>query len=173
MCQYFYCNLAFFCRIIIDKLKTLNKRVAVTGTTGMAALQYHGATTIHHWAGLQDGRYRREALAQKIAENDKFSDCRQRILDCDAIVIDEIGMLSDKLFQDLEYVCRHVRDNHETIFGGIQMILAGSFKQLPPVPNRRFEDTGDFCFMSEMFQAAFSHRLHLTQVNHINVKNVY
>ena len=45
--------------------------------------------------------------------------------------------------------------NKRTVTGGIQMIVAGSFKQLAPVPNYSSGDDGDYCFQSEVFNHSF------------------
>ena len=41
------------------------------------------------------------------------------------------------------------------IFGGMQIIASGCFKQLPPVPDPMLEDPGDFCFQSTLFRQTF------------------
>ena len=61
----------------------------------------------------------------------------------------------------LEYICRKVRRN-DVVFGGIQVIASGCFKQLPPVPSST--DPGLYAFQSEIFKQIFPHRLHLTKV---------
>ena len=46
--------------------------------------------------------------------------------------------------------------------GGIQIIGAGSFKQLPPIPS--FTDPGRFCFQSPIFDSVFPHHMVLDEV---------
>ena len=79
--------------------------------------------------------------------NESYMEARNRIRTVDVLVIDEIGMLSRTVFDMLESVSRKVR-NRDTVFGGLQVIVAGSFKQLPPIPNPWQGDTGEFCFES-------------------------
>ena len=45
-----------------------------------------------------------------------------------------------------------------------QVIATGDFKQLPPVPNRRFFDDGSYCFLSESFARTFPHHINLKEV---------
>lgn len=81
----------------------------------------------------------------------------------DVLIIDEISMLSLKLFDTLEFVCRKLR-NVNTYFGGIQVIVIGDFFQLPPVPDPLKGDNGDYCFRSEKFCTIFQHCIVLHDV---------
>ena len=109
-----------FFRQIIQTLST-SKTVAVTATTGMASMQLEmGASTQHHWSGILDGRYSHEKLAEQY-DNDKFASAKRRISSSDCLVIDEISMLSRKIFEMLEFACRHVKNNN-LCFGGMQVI---------------------------------------------------
>ena len=96
-------------------------RVAVTATTGMASLQLGpDATTLHHWAGIVDGRYTNQKLVELFGNDDQFAGAKKRIRETDCLVVDEISMLSLKIFEMVEFVCRHVRHNNQ-VFGGIQV----------------------------------------------------
>ncbi|XP_062580663.1 ATP-dependent DNA helicase PIF1-like [Saccostrea cucullata] len=95
---------SFLIKEIVKALK--DRAVAVTASTGLAALQFQSATTVHHWAGLRDGRNTNQHLLQVIADETK-----DRIRTCSLLIIDEISML--------EYVCRAVRDP-SLYFGGLQ-----------------------------------------------------
>ena len=73
-------------------------------------------------------------------------------------------MLSLKLFDTLEYICRHTR-KHKKYFGSLQVIVIGDFFQLPPVPDLLKGDKGQYCFLSEKFQNIFQkHFVVLTDV---------
>lgn len=50
----------------------------------------------------------------------------------DVVVIDEASMISPKLFDQFEQLCRSLR-KVDLPFGGMQIILSGDFFQLPPV----------------------------------------
>ena len=65
-------------------------------------------------------------------------------LDCNVLIIDEVSMVSKKMFDTAENVCRSVRKN-ENYFGGMQLILSGDFYQpwtfiLPFLTNTTDED---------------------------------
>ena len=79
----------------------------------------------------------------------------ETISSLDTVIIDEISMISAAIFEQVECVCRVVKKN-ETLFGGMQMILLGDFKQLKPVPNIAYGDVGQYVFESPIF-IAFSH----------------
>ncbi len=52
-------------------------------------------------------------------------------------MLDEISMINQKDFEQLEIACRVGREDPR-IFGGLQVIAAGDFHQLKPVPNDMF-----------------------------------
>ena len=97
------------------------KQVAVIASTGMAATQLClDATTLHHWSGLGDGRFSKDELYARFLTDDMFAEARKRIAAADVLAIDEIGMVSEVIFEKLEAVCRLVKGNN-TVFGGLQV----------------------------------------------------
>ncbi|CAC5424370.1 PIF1 [Mytilus coruscus] len=140
-----------------------HKRVAVTATTGIASTQLgFEATTLHHWSGILDGRYIIDQMKELYDHDDRFATAKLRIEQTECLMIDEISMLSRKILELLESVCRHVRRN-ENMFGGIQVIVC-DFKQLPAVPNHRLQDDGCYCLESDVFKNEFVHHINLTKV---------
>ncbi|XP_045177826.2 uncharacterized protein LOC123537946 [Mercenaria mercenaria] len=130
----------------------------------MASLQLGmRASTLHHWAGIGDGRHSFEKLTELFDNDDNYASARQRIVSPECLVIDEISMLSKRVFEMVEYVCRHVKRS-DLCFGGMQVIGCGDFMQLPPVPNKFLNDDGEYCFSSLLFDLAFPHHVHLTEV---------
>lgn len=137
----FYYNYWFFSlcyrRIIRELAKT--KVTAVTASTGMASLQLGmNATTLHHWAGISDGRYSHECLQDLIDTDDRFADAKARILKTDCLIIDEISMLSSRTFDMVEFVCRYIKRNN-SIFGGLQVYYPSP---PPPFPQQQFRRKG-------------------------------
>jgi hypothetical protein len=51
---------------------------------------------------------------------------RKLLPEADVLIIDEISMLSCKLFDQLEYICRKVRTN-DLYFGGLQVVGSCDF----------------------------------------------
>ena len=82
------------------RLREMGKNVAVTASTGIASRQFHDGRTIHHWAGLSDGRYENTQLLQ-LFQTDSWEAARQRIRNTDILFIDEISMLSQRVFEQV------------------------------------------------------------------------
>ena len=57
-----------------------------------------------------------------------------------ALIIDEVSMLSDILFDKINELFKLIKDN-DIFFGGIQIILIGDMFQLKPIE-------GNYCFCS-------------------------
>jgi hypothetical protein len=75
----------------------------------MASLQFahQGGTTIHHWAGLMDGRHSSQELARLLLQDDRYLESRTRIQKADTLIIDEISMLSKvRLILYTFFVCK-------------------------------------------------------------------
>ncbi|XP_067656502.1 uncharacterized protein [Haliotis asinina] len=141
------------------------KKVAVTALTGIASLQYGevGGQTIHHWCGYMDGRYSATELEDLLLQSDVFHDAKDNILTTEVLIIDEVGMMSRKMFEVIENVCGAIRKDKRP-FGGIQVIASGDFKQLPPVPNHFQDGDGSFIFQSDRFRRVFPHLITLKEV---------
>ena len=127
----------------------------------MASLQFKEGHTIHSWSGIGDGHWTRREVLQNILTNNTYAATKRNILDSQVLVIDEIGLVSCKIFNDVEYICRGTRRSNK-LFGGLQVIASGSFTQLPPVPSKH--DEGKYCFESTLFKLVFPHRIILNEV---------
>ena len=95
-------------RTICKSLQEIGRRFAVTASTGIASAAYadlHGCT-IHSWAGLADGRYSNLDLINKLDCDDAYEGVRQRIQQTDVVIIDEISMISARILEQLEMICR-------------------------------------------------------------------
>ena len=57
---------------------------------------------------------------------------KECIRNTNILIIDEISMISGETFDVIEQAVRTIRGNNLP-FGGIQLIVAGDFYQLPPV----------------------------------------
>jgi hypothetical protein len=112
-------------------LKAAGIDYAYTASTGIAATHGHGIT-IHAWSGIGV----RDALTGRdldsIAANRRIA---ARVAKTRVLVIDEISMLPARSLALVDTVCRHIKDSHAP-FGGMQVVLAGDFFQLPPVERR-------------------------------------
>jgi len=128
------------------------KNIQVTALTGCAAVLLNcKAKTLHSWAGIGLGNGTIEYLVNKIKKN-KFAKALWK--GTDVLVVDEVSMLSLKLFNTLNEIGKAVRGNKRP-FGGIQLIFSGDFFQLPPVGDSSEPDTQRFCFESDDWNIVF------------------
>lgn len=142
-------------KVIYDSLKT-KKNIQLTAMTGVAAIQLHeSAKTIHSWAGIGLGDQSVSKYVTKIRSSKALSDKWKKI---EILVLDEVSMLSDELFDKLEEIARIVR-NCDKSFGGIQIVMSGDFYQLPPVKNN-----SRFCFESDKFDKLFENKIILNSI---------
>jgi ATP-dependent DNA helicase PIF1 len=129
------------------------KNIQVTALTGCAAVLLNcKAKTIHSWSGIGLGYGTTEQLITKIKKN-KFAKALWKQIDI--LVVDEISMLSLKLFDMLNTIGKAIRGNMKP-FGGVQLIFSGDFFQLPPVGNQDEPDTQRFCFESDDWNSVFN-----------------
>ena len=128
------------------------KDIQVTALTGCAAVLLNcKAKTLHSWSGIGLGYGTTEQLITKIKKN-KFSKALWK--QTDILVVDEVSMLSLKLFDQLNDIGKAIRGNLKP-FGGIQLIFSGDFFQLPPVGDKDEPDTQRFCFESDDWNSIF------------------
>jgi ATP-dependent DNA helicase PIF1 len=139
-------------RMIYKHAHSRFKNIHVTALTGCASILLNcKAKTIHSWAGIGLGNGTTEQLVTKIKKN-KFLKAVWK--ETDILVVDEVSMLSLKLFNMLNDIGKAIRKNQRS-FGGIQLIFSGDFYQLPPVGDKDELDTQRFCFESDDWNSVF------------------
>jgi ATP-dependent DNA helicase PIF1 len=150
---------------LFDKLTIAGKKVSVTCTTGIACTHFPQrchASTIHSWAGMDDGRHESSEICDLLQNSVHYKQALHRILHCDVLILDEVSMLSKRLFEQLSTICSLKDGNY--CFGNIQLVFSGDFLQLPPVKNSLYNEEGQFCFLSETFQRVFQHTVFLSEI---------
>jgi len=146
-------------RVIYEDACERGKNIMVTATTGCAAVRLNcNARTIHSWAGIGLGNRPLEELVRKINYN---KHARASWQETEILVIDEVSMLSQKLFELLDMIGKRIRRKTKH-FGGIQIIFSGDFYQLPPIGDD--EESQAFCFESPIWQSVFPNQIELTQI---------
>jgi len=131
------------------------KKIQVCALTGCAAVLLNcKAKTVHSWAGIGLGNGSIEDNVKKVIDN-KYK-CKNWVK-TDILVIDEVSMMSMKLFEMLDLIGKGVRQNDKP-FGGIQIIFSGDFYQLPPVGDEKF------CFESPIWNETFPNHIQLTKI---------
>lgn len=108
--------------------------VAITASTGIAATHI-GGMTIHSWSGIGIKEDLTKRDLDLIAKNKRIA---KRIQKAQALIIEEISMLSAIALSLVDKVCKKIKQN-TLPFGGMQVILVGDFFQLPPIVRERPE----------------------------------
>ena len=142
----------------IDYLRARRVPVAVTASTGIAATHMNG-TTIHSWSGI--------GIKDELTDRDLTNLSRKQFLadrlkDTAVLIIDEISMLHAKQINLVSQVLKHVRKSDKA-FGGIQVVVAGDFFQLPPIGSKGESNREKFAFMSEAWLDAKFHICYLSE----------
>jgi len=133
--------------------------IQVCALTGCAAVLLEcKAKTVHSWSGIGLGNGTIEHNVTKIIKN-KYAKATWK--GTDILIIDEVSMMSLKLFEMLDAIGKAVRRNPKP-FGGIQVIFSGDFYQLPPVGNKDEPDTTRFCFESPLWFETFKLQDHVS-----------
>ena len=117
-------------------VKTIKNQIGVCAMTGCAALLING-TTLHSYLGIGLATESALQLANKVR---RFPAVFERILELETLLIDEVSMLNDELFEKVSEFLQIIRKSKKP-FGGVQMIFVGDPFQLCPVE-------GDYCFTS-------------------------
>lgn len=142
---------------IIQYLATI-KPVVITATTGCASVRLGNARTIHSWSGVGLGNRSVDSIIQKMSLSVK-NDWRNT----HTLIVDEVSMMSMKLFDMINEVGKRVR-HCSSPFGGLQIIFLGDFYQLPPVGDRDDPESQAFCFESLDWKVVFPMQIELTKV---------
>lgn len=157
---------------IIAQALDLDEVVYVTATTGVAAANLReaagqvGVRTFHSWASIGLGKYAASAHAKFIRRN---KDARDRIVNTDLLIIDEVSMMDPEFLAKVNDVVqivrgwdpatRHIADKP---FGGIQLVFTGDFGQLPPVT--RHGARPSFLFQDPLWDKIIDKTVMLSQV---------
>ena len=150
---------------LVASAKRNFKKVQVCALTGCAALLLGcNARTIHSWSGIRLGKGEPSEIAEMVMS---YYKARFAWLNTDILIVDEVSMMSKRIFDILDYVGKRVRKSRLP-FGGIQVVFVGDFFQLPPVVSKSdTEEDNTFCFESENWYNTFP------MDNHIVLKTIF
>lgn len=144
----------FVLKTLAKDMRAQNKHVAITCSTGISATQYEGGQTLHRWSGFGDGSISRGELLKLISVDERYAGVRQRLLICNILFIDECSMISEKMFETVELICRQVRGN-DSYFGGIQVIISGDFFNYHQFPMNCMVSLVDIALSQIYFQKLY------------------
>ena len=127
----------------IDYVRSKGLNLAITASTGIAATHINGRT-IHSWSGIgvRDKLDLREA--KYLLRKPYLKKGLERV---DVLIIDEISMLNSFRLDMVDFLCKLAKNN-KMPFGGIQVVLAGDFFQLPPISS---DSKLDFVYNSRVW----------------------
>lgn len=143
---------------LVQHTKDIKRRLQVCALTGCAAVLLNcTARTIHSWSGIKLAKGDRDRIVQSVIKNKRSVKTWKSV---DVLIIDEISMMSKKIFDILDELGKRTRNSTQP-FGGIQMVFTGDFFQLPPVGNEDDEDSDKFCFESTLWTKTFKPENHI------------
>ena len=130
---------SFLIEYIHRILKERGKTVQLTAMTGCASLLINGKT-LHSAIGIGLGKGSARDLFNRVR---RMEGMLPFLLRLDVLIIDEVSMLSDTLFDKIGELFKMIHAVDKP-FGNLQIILVGDMSQLKPVE-------GDYCFYSELW----------------------
>jgi len=125
----------------------------VCALTGCAALLLGcKARTLHSWSGIKLAKGPKEKVISYASRNKKVCNSIRGLR---LLIIDEVSMMSQKIFEIIDELCREITKRRFLPFGGIQVIFTGDFYQLPPVGSYEEPETMNMCFESPLWDTVF------------------
>lgn len=143
----------FLIKLIVEDAIKKQKPYKVCALTGCAAILLEcGATTLHSFAGIGLANGPVNQVVERVVKN-KYRKANWK--NTELLIIDEVSMLSLKLFIILDLIAKRVKQKRDQPFGGMQIIFSGDFYQLPPVGNENDPDSFKFCFETPLWDELF------------------
>lgn len=140
-------------QFMVEYMNAGGKPHQVCAMTGCAAVLLNcKAKTIHSWSGIKLGKGATEDIVRRVVRNRCIAKNWRSI---EVLVVDEVSMMSRKMFDILDQIGRTLRKNYAKPFGGIQLVFIGDFFQLPPIEDYDDPTTGEFCFQHPKWSATF------------------
>ena len=151
---------------LVRSAKSNGLKIQVCAMTGCASLLLGcNARTIHSWSGIKLGKGNLNDIIENIIYNHV---ARNAWRNTNVLIVDEVSMMSKRIFDILNNVGKRVRKCYYRPFGGLQVVFVGDFFQLPPVSTKEPLEGDDlFCFESDEWFQTFPLE------NHIELKTVF
>lgn len=144
-------------RRIVRDLRRKGKRVAVTASTGIAAVNVSGLT-IHSCLGTGFAGSIKEA--QHRTSPEAFTKAADRFAQIDTVLVDETSMLHGDYIEMMSWWMSRIagvigEEKRASLpFGGFQVIFVGDFLQLPPVITARDKVKHKYAFQAPSWKKA-------------------
>jgi ATP-dependent exoDNAse (exonuclease V) alpha subunit len=146
----------------------------VTSTTGCSCVLLSGniksdsgkpllVKTINSWAGIRLCKGADSDVIDSVIEKKYLLASWRKI---NVLIIDEVSMMSCKVFTVIESIARLARGSSRP-FGGIQVVFVGDFLQLPPIADPSDAASGMFAFQAPRWLDVVS------RTNHIELTTIF
>jgi len=136
---------------IVDYFEHNKINYGLTALTGCAASLINGQT-LHSYLCLGINKNLNDIYNDIKKYNPKFKALKK----LDALIIDEISMMNNELFELINELFKLIKSN-DLLFGGVQLILVGDFHQLPPIKY-------NYCFTSAIWEELKINMVILTEL---------
>ncbi len=150
-----------------DIVKQSKKKLAVVAPSGIAAIEAQGRT-IHSFFGFTTAAF---APGSKDGSMRGLTPGQRELINrLDLLIIDEISMVRADLLDHIDSRFRTIR-HIDKPFGGVQIVMIGDLKQLPPVIDEK-----DKKIIEEFYQTGYffeSHALKECDYLFIEFQKVY
>ena len=153
------CGKSYTLSNIIEYAEQNNIPIGVTATTGCATLLLKG-TTVHSFLGIGLGTKPVDELVRDCKKrhlmyrNQTTRSIYDRLVELEMLIIDEISMMSDTLFDLISQYLSRIRGKPQP-FGGVQIILCGDLYQIPPVNGKFFFHSATWTQLNEKQNQSF------------------
>lgn len=128
------CGKSFTLRKIVRHIEDSLRVVRVASSTGVSAILLDlNATTLHMLFAMGDTGKRKPSAYCRNLERPINKKKLLALQALDTLVIEEVSMVPNELFETCDIILRHVRRCGALPFGGVQVITSGDFAQLPQV----------------------------------------
>jgi ATP-dependent DNA helicase PIF1 len=149
---------------LLEFSTSIKKDIPVCAMTGCAAVLLEcNARTLHSWSGIKLAKGESSAVVTSVLRNKHTV---RRWQKAKGLILDEVSMLSKKIFEIIEKLARVIKKDSRP-FGGMQLVFTGDFFQLPPVGTSGEDETSQFCFESSKWTNVFKPE------NHIELKTMF
>lgn len=143
----------YLIKAIVEHAKNSNKSYQVCALTGCAAILLQcGATTLHGFSGIGLASGTISQVVDRVVKN-RYK--KPNWAKTELLIVDEVSMLSLKIFTIIDLIAKRVKQQRDKPFGGMQIIFAGDFYQLPPVGDEDDIETTQFCFETPLWNEVF------------------
>lgn len=165
---------SFLIKTLVEHMCSRNEfNFQVTSTTGCSSVLLSNSIeineknlsvkTINSWAGIKLCKGDNETIVNSVLKNPKMLKTWRKIR---TLIIDEVSMISCKMFDVLILLAKKTRRNSNP-FGGIQLVLLGDYLQLPPIADLSDPETSKYAFESKGWYEV------IPLENHIELKTIF